>query len=178
MNPDYSVLCPLPDVSIAAVRELLYTEQDGAAIAPEAVLPYLWGRSERFLIRVAFTEGLTLAKLLIVDDDKTTVGLLKTLLELDGFDVQTVGRGADVLSIVSTFQPDVILMDYHLSDIKGIEVLRALRSHDDYATLPVVMASGLDVGSEVLAAGANRFLVKPFEPDELPTIFNDLIAAS
>ncbi len=119
-----------------------------------------------------------MAKLLIVDDDKTTVSLLQTLLELDGFVVQTAGRGADVMTMLSDFQPDVILMDYHLSDMKGVDVLRELRGHSDYATLPVVMASGLDVGQEVLAAGANQFLVKPFEPDELPTIFNDLISSA
>ncbi|MEL6272627.1 MAG: response regulator [Chloroflexota bacterium] len=116
-----------------------------------------------------------MAKVLIVDDDKTTVMLLQTLLELDGFEIQTVGRGADVISKTDEFRPDVILMDYHLSDMYGVDVLRALRSHDDYATLPVVMASGKDVADEVMAAGANKFLVKPFEPDELPPLFNSLI---
>ncbi len=116
-----------------------------------------------------------MAKVLIVDDDRTTVTLLKTLLELDGFEVQSVGNGQAVLSLVENYQPDVILLDYHLSDIEGIEVLRDIRNSADYASLPVVVASGLDVGDEALAAGADRFLVKPFEPDELPGLFSDLI---
>ena len=116
-----------------------------------------------------------MAKVLIVDDDRTTVTLLKTLLELDGFEVRSVGNGQAVLSLVEEYRPDVILLDYHLSDIHGIEVLRDIRNSTEHATLPVIVASGLDVGDEVLAAGANRFLVKPFEPDELPGLFNDLI---
>lgn len=116
-----------------------------------------------------------MAKVLIVDDDKTTVMLLQTLLELDGFEIKTVGRGSDVLSTVAEFEPDVILMDYHLSDMEGIDVLRDLRNHSEYAQLPVVMASGLDVEEKVTAAGANMFLVKPFEPEELPAIFHGLI---
>jgi len=116
-----------------------------------------------------------LAKVLIVDDDKTTVSLLATLLELDDFEVQSVGKGSGVLELVDEYQPDVVLLDYHLSDMEGIEVLRDIRESADHATLPVVVASGLDVGNEVLKAGANRFLIKPFEPDELPILFNKLI---
>lgn len=116
-----------------------------------------------------------MAKVLIVDDDKTTVTLLQTLLELDGFEIRTVGLGSKVLSTVVEFEPDVILLDYNLSDMEGIDVLRDLRNHEDYADLPVVMTSGLDVADKVTAAGANKFLIKPFEPEELPAIFHGLI---
>lgn len=115
-----------------------------------------------------------MSKVLIVDDDQTTVKLLQTLLELDGFDVYAVARGGDVIPKMSTAQPDVILMDYHLTDVDGVEILREIRASADYADLPVVMTSGLDVEDEVMEAGANAFLVKPFEPDELPGLFNKL----
>ncbi len=117
-----------------------------------------------------------MAKVLLVDDDKTTVMLLKTLLELDGFEIETVGNGGAVMSMLDSFQPDVVLMDYHLSDMHGVEVLREIRAHTVHATLPVVVASGMDVSDEVLAAGANKFLIKPFEPDELPGIFNSFMS--
>lgn len=116
-----------------------------------------------------------MAKLLIVDDDKTTVDLLQMLLEMDGFEIRSVGRGADVPQLVDEFQPDVILMDYHLSDMEGVDVLRDLRANDQYKTLPIVMASGRDVEDEVIAAGANKFVLKPPEPDELAPLFNSLI---
>jgi DNA-binding response OmpR family regulator len=112
---------------------------------------------------------------MIVDDDRTTVKLLQTLLELDGFKVTAVPRGVDVLPTARQAKPDIILMDYHLTDTDGVEVLRELRATPEFAGLPVVMTSGLDVREEAMEAGANTFLVKPFEPEELPSLFNSLL---
>lgn len=120
-----------------------------------------------------------MSKVLIVDDDRTTVKLLQTLLEMDGFTVEIAPRGGDVLPLAQQFQPDLFLMDYHLSDMDGVEVLRDLRAGAGggaFINTPIVVASGLDVEDEVMEAGANAFLVKPFEPDELPILFNKLIA--
>ena len=115
-------------------------------------------------------------KVMIVDDDRTTVKLLRTLLELDGFEVDFAGRGADVIPTAQAFLPDIFLMDYHLSDTDGVDVVRDLRASDQFAKTPIIMTSGLDVEVEALEAGATRFLVKPFEPDELPGLFHELIA--
>ena len=116
-----------------------------------------------------------MAKVMIVDDDQTTTSLLETLLELDDFEVLTVSRGLDVIGRAEAFQPDIFLMDYHLTDIHGVEVLRDIRKHDTLSGIPVVIASGMDVEDEVMDAGANKFLVKPFEPADLPILFNNLI---
>ena len=116
-----------------------------------------------------------MAKVMIVDDDQTTTSLLKTLLELDDFEVMAVSRGGDVISRAEQFQPDIFLMDYHLTDTQGVVVLREIRRHVSLHMIPVVIASGMDVEDEVMEAGANTFLVKPFEPGDLPRLFNDLI---
>lgn len=116
-----------------------------------------------------------MAKVMIVDDDQTTTSLLETLLELDGFEISTVSRGGDVIARAETFLPDIFLMDYHLNDMHGVDVLRDIRKHEVLHAIPVVIASGMDVEIEVMDAGANKFLVKPFEPAELPTLFNELI---
>ena len=115
-------------------------------------------------------------KVLIVDDDRTTVKLLQTLLELDGFEVSSALRGADVQATVDQSKPDIMLIDYHLSDMDGVEVIRQLRAQEDYMSMPIVMASGLDVQEEAIGAGASLFLVKPFEPGELPRLFNKLLS--
>jgi DNA-binding response OmpR family regulator len=112
---------------------------------------------------------------MIVDDDRTTVRLLQTLLELDGFDVSVAPRGEDVLPLARTVRPDVFLMDYHLSDMNGVEVIRHLRADPTFARTPIVMVSGMDVEKEAIKAGATTFLVKPFEPDDLPGLFNRLM---
>lgn len=114
-------------------------------------------------------------KIMIVDDDQTTVTLLKTLLELDGFEISVARRGGDVMPLAEQVEPDLFLMDYHLSDIDGVEVLRDLRATDRFASTPVVVASGLNVEDEVMEAGANAFLIKPFEPSDLVDLFKRLI---
>jgi DNA-binding response OmpR family regulator len=113
---------------------------------------------------------------MIVDDDRNTVKLLQTLLELDGFEIIVAPRGGDVLPIAQEKKPDLFLMDYHLADMDGVDVVRELRASDTFASTPIVVASGLDVGEEVLEAGANHFMVKPFEPGDLAPLFNKLLA--
>ena len=80
-----------------------------------------------------------LPKVMIVDDDRTTVTLLKTLLELDGFEITVVGRGADVMPKADEIHPDIFLLDYHLSDIDGVELLRQLRADGPFVDTPIVM---------------------------------------
>ena len=116
-----------------------------------------------------------MSRVMIVDDDHTTVKLLQTLLELDGFEVLVARSGGEVIEIASQTHPDIFLMDYHLSDMDGVEVLRDIRAGGPFVNTPVIMTSGLDVEEEVMEAGADHFLVKPFEPDELPELFRNLI---
>ncbi|MFN8379480.1 MAG: response regulator [Anaerolineae bacterium] len=118
-----------------------------------------------------------MSTILIVDDDRTTVRLLQTLLEMDGFRVFAVQRGTEVSGAIAEHQPDLLLMDYRLIDLDGIEVIRRLRAEPATAKLPVVMASGMDVEVEAKEAGATAFLVKPFEPDALADLFHSLLEA-
>lgn len=112
---------------------------------------------------------------MIVDDDSTTIKLLQTLLELEGFHVVTARSGGEVIPIVEKTSPQLILMDYHLTDMDGVDVVRDLRGRSEYADLPIIITSGLNVETEASDAGASMFLLKPFEPDELSEIFRRLI---
>jgi len=109
-------------------------------------------------------------KVLIVDDDRTISSLLKTLLELDNFEVLTVARGVDVMPKVSSFQPDAFIIDYHLNDMDGLDLVHELRSQPPYSDAFIVVASGMDKEDEALAAGANHFLLKPYDPDILTAL--------
>ncbi|MBI1278680.1 MAG: response regulator [Anaerolineaceae bacterium] len=114
-------------------------------------------------------------KVMIVDDDRNTVKLLQTLLELDGYGVVVAGRGADVIPAAEQSKPDIFLMDYHLADMDGVDVVRELRKSDIFAKTPIVMASGLDVEDEAKDAGVDHFMIKPFEPGDLAPLFNKLL---
>jgi two-component system chemotaxis response regulator CheY len=106
-------------------------------------------------------------RVLIVDDDRTTVGLLKTLLELDGFSVNSAPDRETALQEAEAFTPDVFVVDFHLADYNGTEFVSELRQNKVFERTPIIMASGSDRQREALASGADYFLVKPFDPGKL-----------
>lgn len=112
---------------------------------------------------------------MIVDDDKLTVSLLKTLLEFDGFDVCPVADGAAAFQQASMNPPDAFLVDYHLADGEGTDFVKQLRADQRFVRTPVVMTSGLNREDEAMEAGANRFLIKPFDPGDLVLLLQQLL---
>lgn len=114
-------------------------------------------------------------RVMIVDDDKTTVDLLKMLLELDGFEVVVSPTGNATPARAHETQPDAFLVDFNLPDADGTEVVEKLRTEERFKATPIIMASGMERKKEALAAGANHFLGKPFEPDDLVDVLNKLL---
>jgi CheY-like chemotaxis protein len=108
-----------------------------------------------------------MAKVLVVDDDRTMTSLLSTLLGLEGYDVVQAVPGEGVLETVQREHPELVLMDVFLTGADGIELLKQLKSHPDLAHIPVVMSSGMDVSDRCLEEGAEAFLPKPYNPDTL-----------
>ena len=108
-----------------------------------------------------------MVKILIVDDDHTMAGLLKTLLELDGYDVVHDIREGSLVSTVRSEKPDVILMDIFMIDSDGLELLVELLAEKDLADTRIVMTSGMELSEQAAAAGADAFLLKPYTPDQL-----------
>jgi len=108
-----------------------------------------------------------MSKILIVDDDRTMVSLLKILLEMDGFDVVNISMGGQMIEKVRAEKPDLVLMDVFLSDADWKEVLVELRNTTDLADLKVVMTSGMDLADQCMDSGADAFLLKPYTPEQL-----------
>jgi two-component system KDP operon response regulator KdpE len=117
------------------------------------------------------------SKVLIVDDDHTTVSLLRTLLELDGFDVRSAANSRVALETANEFRPDAFLIDFHLSDCDGTDFIRQVRKEAAFARTPIIMASGSERKIEALEAGADDFLTKPFDPTLLVDTLNSLLEA-
>jgi DNA-binding response OmpR family regulator len=111
-----------------------------------------------------------MAKVLLAEDDPTMVGLLKTLLSMEGFQVTMIDPGEDVLPAVRRETPDVLLLDVHLYGMNGLDIIGDLRKADDLKSLRVVMTSGMSLAEECLDKGANDFLLKPYMPDDLIAI--------
>jgi CheY-like chemotaxis protein len=108
-----------------------------------------------------------MAKILLAEDDKTMVSLLKTLLKMEGFEVIALDVHADVAAAVQREMPQALFMDVHLGEQSGLEILESIRNNRETAHVRIVMTSGLNMKDECLRGGANAFLLKPFMPDDL-----------
>ncbi len=105
--------------------------------------------------------------ILIVDDDRGTSNLLQTLFQLDGYTSIICPRPDEVVNTIREKNPDLVLMDLHLAQIESLGILRAIRADAEMSAVPVIMVSGLDRSYECMKAGANDFVLKPFNPSEL-----------
>ena len=114
-------------------------------------------------------EGKT--RVLVVDDDPEIVELLVDVLDRDGrFTVKTASTGYQAGILTSQFKPDLILLDYMLPDINGNIVCQTIRSNDAFANTRIIIVSGVARQAEVdelLAAGAETFVQKPFKIETL-----------
>lgn len=108
-----------------------------------------------------------MAKVLLAEDDHTMIALLQTLLKMEGFEVSVADVDDDIPALIMREKPDALFMDVHLGQHSGLEFVEAIRSDPQFATLRIVMTSGLDVRDECLRRGADEFLLKPFMPDDL-----------
>ncbi len=113
---------------------------------------------------------LALAKLLVVDDDFQVLRGISRVLETAGHEVMATCEPGDVFSLAQQCSAQVLVLDVVMPGTSGFEVLSELRSHPETEKLPVLFLSGLGAGADRvrgLRQGADDYLVKPFEPDEL-----------
>jgi excisionase family DNA binding protein len=110
-------------------------------------------------------------KALVVDDDAELVEMIRDVLEADGrFEVRTVNNGFDAGMMVKEYHPDVIVLDVMLPDINGKEVCQRVRSDPAMDDVKILCISGMveaDRIAELKASGADEFLQKPFEVEQL-----------
>jgi DNA-binding response OmpR family regulator len=109
-------------------------------------------------------------RILVVEDDEPLAELMKLKLESEGFDVATETRGAGALSYAAEHPLDLVILDLKLPDINGYEVAKELRKLYHPWVLPLIMLTGMDKPADQLrgfANGADAYLTKPYEPDEL-----------
>jgi len=107
-------------------------------------------------------------RILVVDDDQAVRESLKRALVLEGYEVELAEDGKSALHSLAQSAPDAILLDLQMPDVDGLEVCRRLRSLGD--STPVLMLTARDaIGDRVegLDAGADDYLVKPFDLNEL-----------
>ncbi|GAB4234595.1 MAG: hypothetical protein Kow00121_62350 [Elainellaceae cyanobacterium] len=110
-------------------------------------------------------------RILIVDDLSDNLFLLQTVLEAEGYEVDTADNGSLALAKVEDSPPDLILMDVMMPDMNGYEVTRRIRQNPNLPFIPILLVTAHEDASDIqgLALGANDFIRKPIEFDRLLT---------
>jgi DNA-binding response OmpR family regulator len=109
-------------------------------------------------------------QILVVDDEKQLISLVKLHLDMAGYDVLTASDGEKALSVAAKERPDLIILDLMLPKMDGWEVCRILKSDKDTANIPVIMLTARTDTESVLKGfecGADDYVTKPFSPREL-----------
>lgn len=109
-------------------------------------------------------------RVLIVEDEEQLAGAYALVLQQAGFTVQVLNAPLRILDVLQQFQPDLVLMDLHLAECSGAELMQLIRQDPAYCALPILFLSG-DTDpvqhNTVLSQGADLFLLKPIKPAQL-----------
>lgn len=109
-------------------------------------------------------------KLILIEDDDTMRSLLQTLLEFEGFQVLQLDGGTsleDILSRLRRDKPDLVLLDVHLRNLSGFDLVKQMRQDEELKSIRVLMYSGMELSIQSRQAGADGFILKPFMPEDL-----------
>ncbi|WP_037373949.1 response regulator [Salinimicrobium xinjiangense] len=115
-------------------------------------------------------------RILVVDDDSGIGEMLKTLLEYYGYEVSITPKPEETEKLILEKQIDLVMLDMLISGVNGTDVCRDLRSNPETANTPVLMMSALhDAGKICKEAGADDFIAKPFEMEDLTVKIREIL---
>src|SRR5688500_17775123 len=109
--------------------------------------------------------------ILVVDDDESVLISIQEILEDEGYTVDGASSGQQALEKISRRKPDLVILDIVMPEMSGLQVCRAIRADPFMARLPILFLTARARPSDIaegLDAGADDYLVKPFEVVELP----------
>lgn len=115
-------------------------------------------------------------KILVIDDDEELAELLGILFAKKGFETEVALNGKDALAKLETFKPAVIVQDYMLPDVKGVDLLKEMKLSRPDAYVVVITARGSeDVAVEMMKSGASDYVKKPFDTDKLVSTVENVL---
>ncbi|HYL80222.1 MAG TPA: response regulator, partial [Candidatus Acidoferrum sp.] len=109
-------------------------------------------------------------RILVVDDEKASRDVLKSILALDGFEVDLAANGSEALVNAKAHLPDLILLDLLMPDMSGFEICRLLKQDPATRDIPIIVVTGMDRATAkeaVLTSGADDYVTKPMRIDDL-----------
>jgi two-component system alkaline phosphatase synthesis response regulator PhoP len=115
-------------------------------------------------------------KILIVEDDRHIVALVRYILEREGYQVQIARDGVEGLEIAREYRPDLVVLDLNMPRMDGVEMCRRLKSEQDPLVIFLTVHTERTAVARGYRAGADDYMVKPFELEDLLTHIKALFA--
>jgi PleD family two-component response regulator len=109
-------------------------------------------------------------KVLVADDDKDVIDIIRHSLDSDQFEVLEAANGKEALGMVFARSPDILILDIMMSEMDGYMVCEELKEHDSTKNLPIIILSAktsVDDKIKAMGLGINDYMTKPFDPREL-----------
>jgi len=117
-------------------------------------------------------------KILIVDDDEKVTSMLKKFLSTQGYQVTTINQSAKTIQVAEAIRPDLFILDIMMPHPDGFTLCSWLRADPRFAQTPILIITALDnTNSKAATFGANDFLTKPFDLDEISRRIGSLLGA-
>ena len=115
-------------------------------------------------------------KVLVIDDDSVTRSLLEKLLRMEKYETVSVGRisNCNIISLIDQESPHIIILDCHLGSEDTFKYVPIIREHYSNSSLPILMTSGIDRSQESLDVGADGFILKPFDWQDVTVRLNHI----
>lgn len=118
-------------------------------------------------------------RILICDDDSDILSICTYILEEQGWEVYTRTHCNDIIDVITDFKPQVILMDNWIPETGGIKATQAIKEVEEFKKIPVIyFSANNDIRSLAEQAGADTFLAKPFDIDELERVIGSVTVES
>ena len=121
------------------------------------------------------------AKVFLVEDDQSIVSLVQYNLQKEGFNVQTSGNGEEAIKDLKNYEPDLILLDWMLPDLSGLDICKSLKKDKKHKNIPIIMLTAKGQEEDKVSAlnsGADDYITKPFGHAELIARINALLRRS
>ncbi|HHQ47926.1 MAG TPA: response regulator transcription factor [Acidobacteria bacterium] len=122
-----------------------------------------------------------MSRVFVVDDEPDVVELLQTVLEIEGYEVETATDGRAALARLLADPPDLLILDLMMPDLDGMELLKLLRLDPAAAGVPVLILSARTGQHDQIATlqlGANAYICKPFSTKELVVQVRQLLGGA
>jgi DNA-binding response OmpR family regulator len=117
-----------------------------------------------------------LKRVLVLDDNQDILEVVHETLSYEQFEVKSVSESAQVIPLLKTFNPDLVILDYRVAGENGGEICRQIKSHPEFSDVPVIIFSAyINHDDEIFSYGCDAVINKPFDLTELINKVNDLI---